>query len=215
LSIEIIYETHSLSVDNERGFATGWLDGELSARGRELARELGERRRDDGIAAVFASDLGRAVETAEIAFGDSGIPIHRDWRLRECNYGELNGQPLACFEGEPPRHINEPYPGGESYRQVVDRVEAFLEDLPADLEGSRILVIGHAATVRVARRLDLCPLALIGPRSLERRMPGVPQSDLLHECCSSVTRSTPRRSKTERSRRSENVRRERSQGRSS
>lgn len=146
MSIEIVYETHSLSVDNERGFATGWLGGELSERGRKLARELGERRRDDGIAALFTSDLGRAVETAEIAFGDSNIPIHRDWRLRECNYGELNGQPLARFEGELPRRIDEPYPGGESYRQVVERVRAFLDDLPADLDGSRIFVIGHAAT---------------------------------------------------------------------
>jgi hypothetical protein len=51
--VEVVYETHSTSVDNERGIATGWLDGALSAR--ELARALGERRRDDGIAAVYAS----------------------------------------------------------------------------------------------------------------------------------------------------------------
>lgn len=146
MSIEIVYETHSLSVDNERGFGTGWLDGELSERGRELAGELGDRRRDDDLAAVFTSDLGRAIETAEIAFGDSGIPIHRDWRLRECNYGELNGEPLSRFQGEPPRRIDEPYPGGESYRQVVERVRAFLEDLPPELDGRRIVVIGHAAT---------------------------------------------------------------------
>jgi 2,3-bisphosphoglycerate-dependent phosphoglycerate mutase len=146
LSIEIVYETHSLSVDNERGFGTGWLDGELSEKGRELARELGERRRDDEIAAVYTSDLGRAVETAVIAFGGSDIPIHRDWRLRECNYGELNGQPLARFEGEPLRRIDEPYPGGESYRDVVERVRAFLGDFPPELDDTRIVVIGHAAT---------------------------------------------------------------------
>lgn len=144
--VEIVYETHSLSVDNERGHATGWLDGELSKRGRALARELGERRRADGIAAVFTSDLGRAVETAEIAFGGSGIPIHRDWRLRECNYGDWNGQPLWQFAGEPPRRIDEPYPGGESYRQVVERVREFLDELPPELDGKRIVVIGHAAT---------------------------------------------------------------------
>jgi 2,3-bisphosphoglycerate-dependent phosphoglycerate mutase len=145
-TVEIVYETHSLTEDNERGVATGWLDSALSKTGRELARELGARRRDDGIVAVFTSDLGRAVETAEIAFRESGLPIHTDWRLRECNYGELNGAPLAHFAGEPRRRIDDPYPGGESYRDVVYRVQAFLEDLPADLEGSRILVIGHAAT---------------------------------------------------------------------
>lgn len=146
MRVEIVYETHSLSTDNESGNATGWLDGQLSARGKELAKGLGERRRNDAIAAVFTSDLGRAVETAEIAFGESRIPIHRDWRLRECNYGKLNGEPVARFEGEPLRRIDEPYPGGESYRQVVERVRSFLDELPADLDGSRIVVIGHAAT---------------------------------------------------------------------
>ena len=39
-----------------------------------------------------------------------------------------------------------PYPGGESYRQVVGRVRDFLDDLPPELDGARVLVIGHAAT---------------------------------------------------------------------
>jgi broad specificity phosphatase PhoE len=40
---------------------------------------------------VFTSDLARAVQTAEIAFAGSDLPIRRDQRLRECNYGRLNG----------------------------------------------------------------------------------------------------------------------------
>ena len=146
LSIEILFETHSLSTDNERGLATGWLEGRLSETGRRLARELGERRRADKIAAVYTSDLGRAVETAEIAFGGSGIPIYRDRRLRECNYGTLNGMPVSRLEAERARRIHEPFPGGESYRQVVDRVKSFLDDLPRTLDGARVIVIGHSAT---------------------------------------------------------------------
>jgi alpha-ribazole phosphatase/probable phosphoglycerate mutase len=145
VAVEIVYETHSISVDNERGVATGWLDGELSETGRELARELGARRRDDSIAVVYSSDLGRAVETVEIAFGDSGIPLRRDRRLRECNYGELNGVPVAGLEEEVPRRIDTPYPGGESYRQVVERVREFLDELPPELDGKRILLVSHAA----------------------------------------------------------------------
>jgi broad specificity phosphatase PhoE len=53
----VVFETHSITEDNERGVATGWLPGRLSARGRGLAVELGERRRTDGLAAVVASDL--------------------------------------------------------------------------------------------------------------------------------------------------------------
>ena len=146
LSIEIVFETHSLSTDNELGLATGWLEGRLSEAGRRLARELGERRRADNIAAVYTSDLGRAVETAEIAFRGSGIPIHRDRRLRECDYGTLNGMPASRLEAERVLRIHEPYPGGESYHQVVDRVKSFLDDLPRTLDGERVIVIGHSAT---------------------------------------------------------------------
>ena len=81
--VQLVYETHSITVDNERGIATGWLPGQLSARGRALAAELGRRRRDDGIDAVFASDLMRAVQTATIAFANSGIPMRLDRREGE------------------------------------------------------------------------------------------------------------------------------------
>jgi broad specificity phosphatase PhoE len=95
---------------------------------------------------VFASDLGRAVETAEIAFRGSGIPIRYDPRLRECNYGELNGMPRAEIEKERSRRIDVPYPGGESYRAVVERVRDFLDDLASKHDGARVVVIGHSAT---------------------------------------------------------------------
>jgi broad specificity phosphatase PhoE len=145
VGVELVYETHSTTVDNERGIATGWLDGELSDTGRKNAQELGERRRDDGIAAVYSSDLGRAVETAEIAFGGSGIPVHLDPRLRECDYGELNGAPVEQMNAERRRRVDEPFPGGESYRQVVERTESFVADVASAHDGERILVIAHSA----------------------------------------------------------------------
>src|SRR5438270_3965440 len=105
---EIIFETHALTVDNESGVATGWGDSHLSERGLLLAAELGRRRRHDGVRVVFCSDLGRAVRTAEIAF--AGIPVYTDWRLRECNYGELNGMPLARLNAERPSRVCVPFP---------------------------------------------------------------------------------------------------------
>jgi broad specificity phosphatase PhoE len=74
--VELIYETHSISVDNERGIATGWLPGELSAEGRRLAAQLGERRSDVDV--VFSSDLRRAVETVELS--GLKVPHLQDWR---------------------------------------------------------------------------------------------------------------------------------------
>jgi broad specificity phosphatase PhoE len=143
--LALVYETHSTTVDNEEGRATGWLPGVLSPAGREQARALGARRRDDGLDAVFSSDLARAVETARIAFGGSEIPPFIDWRLRECNYGELNGTPVAELDPDRARRVDEPYPGGESYRQVVERVASFLADLERWFDGGRVLIISHAA----------------------------------------------------------------------
>lgn len=146
MSVRVVYETHSTSVDNEIGIATGWLEGNLSDTGRQQARKLGERRRDDGLAIVFTSDLRRAVETAEIAFAGSALPIERDRRLRECNYGALNGMPRARLESERSRRLDEPWPGGESWRQAVARVAGFLEELRRSHDGQRVLIIGHVAT---------------------------------------------------------------------
>ncbi|MCT9934953.1 histidine phosphatase family protein [Planotetraspora sp. A-T 1434] len=138
-----MYETHSTTTDNEAGIATGWLAGELSPRGREEAGELGARRRDDGLAAVFTSDLQRSVQTAEIAFAGSGL--YQDVRLRECDYGQWNGMPVAMFDGERSRRIEVPWPGGQSYRQVVDQTRDFLRDLSEAWDGDRVLVIAHSA----------------------------------------------------------------------
>ena len=146
MSVEIIFETHSISLDNERGIATGWLQGELSERGTREAKKLGQRRRDDSIAAIFTSDLARAVETAQIAFADLDLPVFQDRRLRECNYGDLNGMPTAQLEAERSQRIDDPYPGGESYRDVVARTRSFLDDLSPQYDGARVVVIGHSAT---------------------------------------------------------------------
>ncbi|HWN21656.1 MAG TPA: histidine phosphatase family protein [Gaiellaceae bacterium] len=133
-----------MSVDNEQGIATGWLDGELSPRGRELAQALGERRRAE-TDVVYTSDLGRALETAELAFGGSEVPVQVDARLRECDYGELNGHPVAEIDAERLRRIEEPFPGGESYRDVIARTRSFLDDVRARHEGERVLAIAHSA----------------------------------------------------------------------
>jgi 2,3-bisphosphoglycerate-dependent phosphoglycerate mutase len=146
VAISIVFETHSLSEDNELGVASGWSHSHLSERGRELARELGERRRDDGLAAVFSSDLRRAAETADIAFDAGDVPILLDWRLRECDYGERNGDPAEAHGQDRAAHLDEPFPGGESWRRAVARVGGFLDDLTPRWDGTRVLVIGHVAT---------------------------------------------------------------------
>jgi 2,3-bisphosphoglycerate-dependent phosphoglycerate mutase len=165
VAITVVFETHSISEDNELGVASGWSHSRLSDRGRRQALELGERRRDDGIAAVFSSDLRRAVETADIAFASDGPPILLDWRLRECDYGERNGDPAEAHGRDRAAHVDEPFPGGESWRQAITRVGGFLEDLSSRWDDTRVLVIGHVAT----------------RWGLDHYVGGVPLEDLVNE----------------------------------
>ena len=97
----------------------------MSADGRRFAEELGQRWRDADLAAVYSSDLRRAVQTAELAFAGRSVTVIQDSRLRECNYGTLNGMPVARLEAERVHRLDVPYPEGQSYRQVVDEMRSF------------------------------------------------------------------------------------------
>lgn len=151
--MSIVYETHAISTDNEAGIATGWLPGRLSATGRAGALEMGERRRDDGIAAIYVSDLERALETVRIAFDGRDIPIHIDPRLRECNYGRLNGMRGETLQRERASHVEVPWPEGESYLDVVSRTRDLLADIASDHDGDRVLLVAHSANLWALRYL--------------------------------------------------------------
>ena len=58
----------------------------------------------------------------------------------------LNGVPAAQLAAERSKYIDEQFPEGESYRDVVERVQDFLNDLSRDWDGKRVVIIGHSAT---------------------------------------------------------------------
>jgi broad specificity phosphatase PhoE len=141
--LTIFYSPHATSVDNEAGRASGHMDVPLSARGEELAQELGEHYAEIAIDAIFCSDLQRAYRTAEMAFSSRRLPIIRDARLREFDYGKLTQHPPA--ELELAQHIIEPFPGGESIFTAVQRVGDFLKDVLREYDGKSVVVIDHQA----------------------------------------------------------------------
>jgi 2,3-bisphosphoglycerate-dependent phosphoglycerate mutase len=142
----VVFESHATSLDNEAGLASGWYDVALSATGEEQASLLGARRRDDDLAAVFCSDLTRSFRTAEIAFRDRVLPIVRDARLRECDYGAFTRRSALEIEERRVLYVATPFPNGESYEQVVARVSAWLTEAATTFAGRTVLVIGHRAT---------------------------------------------------------------------
>lgn len=141
----IIFESHATTFDNERKIASGHFDVDLSPRGVQQAKELGERRKGEHFDAIFTSDLQRAYKTATLAFGDA-FPIFQDNRLRECNYGAFEHQPSSIIEAESPNRIHIPFPGGDSYEQRATLIASLLSEIVTKHPNGRILIIGHRAT---------------------------------------------------------------------
>ena len=68
--VEIIFESHGTTFDNEDHLSSGFYDVELSSLGLKQSKELGERYKDKKLDMIFCSDLQRSHKTAQIAFGN-------------------------------------------------------------------------------------------------------------------------------------------------
>ena len=143
--MRITFETHATSLDNESGKASGWIDVDLSETGVRQAVELGERYIDKPPPVVYCSDLLRSYKTAVIAFEGTGVPIVVDGRLREWDYGQLSGADHKKVGRTKIKHIDTPFPDGESWRDAAKRMLDFLSDLEESIY-SQIMIIGHRAT---------------------------------------------------------------------
>jgi len=143
--VKITYFVHGTTTDNEQHKATGWLPGKLSDLGIDQSVGLKEQVKKKKFDVVICSDLQRAIDTANLAFDDRNVPIVKDARLRECNYGDLNGGDSAVVKTDMFAKINEPFPNGESYRVVENRIRNFLDYLLEHYEGKHIAIVAHQA----------------------------------------------------------------------
>jgi len=145
--VTIVFEQHATTTDNEEQLASGWNDVSLSDLGRSQAGELGQRYDLRDIDVIFTSDLERAYQTATLAFPDiEPRKLRMDWRLRECDYGELTQHAKAEVDGDKPHRLTTPFPNGESYTDTAARMQSFLDDLARFHAGQTVMVIGHRAT---------------------------------------------------------------------
>jgi broad specificity phosphatase PhoE len=142
--LTIFYSPHSTSVDNEAGRASGHANVPLSALGLQQASDLGRHYANQVVDAVLCSDLQRASMTAEIAFGERGVPIIHDTRLREFDYGDMTQIPRDQLKLE--QYTQQPFPNGESVAIAVRRTVDFLRDVSREYDGKTIVVIAHSAT---------------------------------------------------------------------
>jgi broad specificity phosphatase PhoE len=144
MAVEITYFVHGTTTDNEQDLATGWLPGKLSEVGKVQAKKLGEQAGDKKFDVVFCSDLKRAVDSAELGFGNR-YEIIQDERLRECNYGDMNGQSASTFKDSMGNYVESPFPNGESYKDTEARLASFVDFLRTNYNGKHIAIVAHQA----------------------------------------------------------------------
>lgn len=142
--IDITYFPHGTTTDNEDSISTGWNPGKLSELGIKQSKDLWSKIKHKKFDIAICSDLKRAVDSAELTFKDR-IPIIKDRRLRECNYGDLNGEKSKKVKLLKPKYIKTPFPNGESYRDVEERIKNFLNDILKKYSNKKVVIISHHA----------------------------------------------------------------------
>jgi broad specificity phosphatase PhoE len=125
---------------NAEGRLQGHTDRPLNDYGRRQARALADRLADDGVTAVYASDLIRARETAEIVAERLGLPVGVDPDLRERNWGNWEG--LTGSERDRVEHVGEAVDAHEE--RVLRAVRRIAERHP----GERVVVVTHGGSLR-------------------------------------------------------------------
>ncbi|MGI8864465.1 MAG: histidine phosphatase family protein [Solirubrobacteraceae bacterium] len=153
----VLLARHGETDDNREPVRVqGFRDTPLNDTGRRQAAELAQRVSGEGIASLWSSDLIRARETAEIVGGRIGLDPRLDPRLREANRGRWEGRLFLEIEREEPELYRAwrqagptfRFPGGESLRDQLERVQAAVADIHSQGE-LPALVVCHGGSIRV------------------------------------------------------------------
>ena len=140
MSIKIIYYVHGTTFDNANSKCSGWKQVNLNEQGKEQAKRLGEIT-NYKFDVLFTSDLIRAIDSANLAWPE--LEKIQDKRLRECNYGDYDGEDKNLVKYE--EHINTPFPNGESLLDVQNRIKEFIEFLKQNYDNKTIGIVAHRA----------------------------------------------------------------------
>jgi probable phosphoglycerate mutase len=153
----------------------GQLDVPLSAVGHAQARAAANWLAREDFAAIYSSDLSRALHTAEASAHLLKLPIRKEVALRERHYGVLQTLTYAEFERRHPnaharflaREEAFALPGGgESLRRFADRVNQCIDAIVAAHAGGQVLIVTHGGVLDILhRRASGQPLS--APRDFE------------------------------------------------
>lgn len=152
----VILVRHGQTVWNKEAKYQGHTDVALSEDGFEQACKVAARLAKENIAAVYASDLSRALRTAEVIAARHGLPVHSMRELREIKFGEWEGLKYDDISAKWPELMEKLFthpdemeiPGGETFQELKVRATKAIEELVARHKDETIAVVSHGGTIR-------------------------------------------------------------------
>ena len=153
-AMRLLIVRHGETDVNREGRMQGVSGAPLNEAGRRQLARTAERLAGEGITAIYASDLLRARESAEIVAARVGLPVATDPRLREQSLGDWEGALWDDIVSHPDidRYLGDldyAPPGGETKRSLRDRVVEFIDALPERHDDESVLVVTHGGPVMV------------------------------------------------------------------
>jgi broad specificity phosphatase PhoE len=138
----------------------GWLDVELTEKGKRQAMAIAQRLKMSNIAKVYSSDLKRATATAKMIAEVCGAELVIERRLREINYGDWEGLSYEAIENsceewkQMLRTRKEDAtkfkpPNGEAFLEFAKRVTNAFDEIATAHRGENVAIVAHKMTNRV------------------------------------------------------------------
>ena len=150
---------HGRTEWNIAGRYQGQSDIELSEEGVRQAELLAEHlsiENIDHVDAIYASDLKRAMKTAECLAKKIGCRIQPEPAFRELNFGAWEGKTYQAITEQWPETMHTFFsrpdllviPEGETFEQLQQRAAKKLEEIARQHEGESIIIVAHGAIIR-------------------------------------------------------------------
>ncbi|MFT7585095.1 MAG: broad specificity phosphatase PhoE [Cellvibrionaceae bacterium] len=137
----------------------GQLDSKLDETGRKQAQLVGKRLASEtGISAIYASDLSRAMDTAQsIAAHHPSLVVQPDQRMREITFGPWEGKQWDEFEADEAEKLRQwrsdvtsiTIPGIEPIETFAARVRSFIDEMVERHPDGKIVVVAHGGSVNM------------------------------------------------------------------
>lgn len=154
--MKVYLTRHGATQWNKEGRMQGWQDSNLTQKGVDNAKKLGESLYDIDFDYIYCSPLGRALDTAKYIRGDKNTQIIIIESLKEMGFGKWEGMDYENikelyekqqfnFWNKP--HLYEPVEG-ESFDELIHRVKKAFYDIINNTSGENILIVTHTAVIK-------------------------------------------------------------------